>query len=103
MTTPDSGLQPERTRLAWQRVTLTSIAALVVVTRLLLEVSGTLAVAVGVGAGLVLLAPAASTIRWHLHHARLTDVRHADGRAQVLVALIVTVAGLGAVGYVILA
>ena len=66
MSTTDGGLQPERTRLAWQRTALTGLAALLVVVRLLIAVSPTVGVLVAVLAVLVLIVPVWSAVRWQL-------------------------------------
>lgn len=100
MNTSDEGLQPERTRLAWQRTALTGLAALLVVVRLLVEVSPTVGVLVGVLAGLALIAPVWSAARWQLTRRRLNKA-HNDGRATLLLAILVGMACLVALGYVV--
>ena len=98
----DPGRQPERTRLAWQRTTLTGLASLLVVLRLLVDVSPLLAgLAAGVAA-LALAIPVWSATRWQVQHPTLDDVRRIDGRAPAVLALIVGLACLAAVVYVVL-
>lgn len=98
----DAGLGRERTRLAWQRTTLTGIAALLVVIRLLVEVFPLVGVLVGVAAVLVLLAPAWSAIRWQLGSRGAATIHRDDGRASLLLALVMFVACAAAIGYVVL-
>ena len=98
----DSGLQPERTRLAWQRTTLTALASLLVILRLLVDVSPLLA---GLAAGWTVLAlaiPVWSATRWQVQHPTLDDVHRTDGRAPAVLALIVGLACVAAFGYVVL-
>ncbi|MFG2192394.1 DUF202 domain-containing protein [Streptomyces sp. NPDC048639] len=52
----DPGLQPERTRLAWRRTTLTYVAAALLAARGLLHDAGPLRAAVAMAVGLPLLA-----------------------------------------------
>lgn len=98
----DHGLQPERTRLAWQRTTLTGLAALLVVLRLLVEVSLALAVVGTVTMTAALAVPVWSATRWQLQHPSLDAARRADGRAPAVLALIVTLACLAALVFVLL-
>lgn len=97
----DAGLQPERTRLAWQRTTLTGLAALLLALRLTVEVSPALAVISTVTVGVALAIPVWSATRWQLQHPTLDAALRTDGRAHAVLALIVTLACLTALAYVL--
>jgi uncharacterized membrane protein YidH (DUF202 family) len=97
----DAGLQPERTRLAWQRTALTGIAALLVAVRLLVEVSPLLGLLLGVAAVVALVAPVWSAARWQLTRRSLSRPE-TDGRAPLLLAVLVGSAGAAALGYVLM-
>ena len=94
-------LPAERTRLAWQRTVLAGVVCLLVVLRLLAEVSLTLvaAVAVVVLLGAVLVVSAA--IRSAVRRRTLTSDTGVGRNAALLTAL-VSVACLGAMAYVVL-
>lgn len=100
MSTTDGGLQPERTRLAWQRTALTALAALLVVIRLLVAVSPTIGVLVAVLALLALIVPVWSAARWQLARRAANETHH-DGRATVLLAIMVGLGCVAALGYVV--
>lgn len=97
----DAGLQPERTRLAWQRTTLTGLAALLIVLRLLVEVSPALALLSTGVVAIALAGPVWSATRWQVQHPSLDAARRADGRAAAVLALIVALACLLALAYVV--
>ncbi len=96
----DAGLQPERTRLAWQRTALTGLAALLVVVRLLVEVSPTVGVLIAVLAVLALIAPVWSAARWQLTRRSVGGTDN-DGRATLLLAILVGLGCVAALGYVL--
>ncbi|SER36534.1 DUF202 domain-containing protein [Microlunatus flavus] len=101
----DTGLQNERTGLAWQRTMLSGLACGLLVTRLLAELSlalaivtGTLALAATVAFGAVALR------RFRLNgEALLAGRALGDGVPPALAALLLGLTGLGALGYVLLA
>jgi uncharacterized membrane protein YidH (DUF202 family) len=102
--TSDSGLQNERTGLAWQRTLLSGLTCGVLVVRLLASVSVTLAVIIGL---LALLGTAGlgwlAIRRFRLNHSALVVEQVAgDGRAPALLSVLVIVTALGALAYVTL-
>lgn len=98
----DPGVQNERTRLAWQRTLLSGLVCSLLVARLLVAVWLELAVAIGVLACATSAAMSlVVTRRYHLnHHALHADRSLADGKTPALAAILVVLAGLGALGYV---
>lgn len=70
----DSGLQPERTALAWRRTALAIAVGALVAVRLLPELFGVWSI-IPAGAGLVLavIILVAAHHRYRAHHTRLTN------------------------------
>jgi len=98
----DPGLQNERTRLAWQRTTLSGLACSLLVARFLAPSSLALAIAVGLAA---VLGSAAlgwfSSKRYADNHLALHGRRPIAGaRAQLVVTALVVFTALGALLYV---
>ena len=98
----DPGLQNERTGLAWQRTMLAGLTCSLLVARLVAEISVPLAVllgllALGCTAGLGWIA----ILRFRRHDAALrTEDVVGDGRANVLLSLLVVLTGCGALLFV---
>ena len=100
----DPGMQNERTRLAWQRTTLSGLTCSLLVARLLAERYLALAIAVGLAAVL------SSAILGWFSSKRYVDNQvalHGDGtlaggRSHLVLAGLVTVTALGALWYVLL-
>lgn len=95
-------MQNERTRLAWQRTTLSGLACSLLVARFLATTSLTLAIAVGLAAVL-----SSATLGWFStkryaenHLALHSGGRVAGPRAQLVVTALVVVTALGGLGYV---
>ncbi|HYP46639.1 MAG TPA: DUF202 domain-containing protein [Propionibacteriaceae bacterium] len=100
----DSGLQNERTRLAWQRTTLSGLTCSLLVARLLATDSLALAIAVGLSA---VVSSAAlgwfTTRRYTENHLALHRRQAIDAtRAQLVVTMLVVVTALAALVYVAL-
>lgn len=99
----DPGLQNERTRLAWQRTTLSGLACGLVVARLVSPWSATTAVILGLAAiantALLawLTARRYSTNQTNLHSAHAL----VDARAHLGVTTVLVLTGVGALGYVV--
>lgn len=99
----DAGLQNERTRLAWQRTTLSGLTCSLLVSRLLAPRSVVLAIAVGLAA---VVSSAAlgwlSTRRYADTHVALHGhgVLH-GARSHLVVTALVVVTALAALVYVI--
>jgi hypothetical protein len=102
-TSSDAGLSPERTRLAWQRSTLTGFAALLVAVRLLIDVNALLAIVVAVTAGLALAVPVWFATQWQLSNRALALPHRRDGRAPLLLAVLVGLGCLSGLAYTLLA
>ena len=100
----DSGLQNERTGLAWQRTMLSGLVCGLLLARLLVTVSLTLAIVTGVlalgaaaGFGWVALR------RFRLNARALAAGRHLDdGRPAALTSGLLALTAVAAVGYVLL-
>jgi uncharacterized membrane protein YidH (DUF202 family) len=100
----DPGMQNERTRLAWQRTTLSGLTCSLLVARLLAERYLALAIAVGLAAVL------SSAILGWFSSRRYTDNQvalHGDGtlsggRSHLVLTGLVTVTAVGALWYVVL-
>lgn len=98
----DPGLQNERTRLAWQRTTLSGLGCTLLVTRLLAPDFLTLAIAVGLAAVLTsAMLGWFSTRRYADNHLALHKAQGiADARSQLVVVALVVVIAVGALIYV---
>ena len=99
----DSGLQIERTGLAWQRTLLSGLGISLLVARFAASLSLALAVAVGVAA---LLGTAAlgwlAILRFRATHEALHAERPVgDGRAPLLITGLTLMTGIGALVYVL--
>jgi hypothetical protein len=95
-------LPAERTRLAWQRTVLSGVLFLLVILRLLAEVSVPLVAAVGLLVLLVAVLPVAGVIRGAVRGRELaTDT--AVGRNAALLTMLVSTACVGGIAYVLLA
>ena len=101
----DVGLQNERTGLAWQRTLLSGLACGILVARLLVGVSLTLAVLTGVLALGASAAFGGVAVRRFRRNARaLVDGGTlGDGRPSALAVALLALTGLGALAYVLLA
>ena len=93
---PDRGLQNERTALAWQRTLLSGLACALVATRLTVPVSEPLALATGLSALLCTAALAELSRRRFRRNARALAAHRplADGRAPLLVTVLVVLTGV---------
>jgi uncharacterized membrane protein YidH (DUF202 family) len=100
----DSGLQNERTGLAWQRTMLSGLACGMLLARLLAGVSLTLAIVTGVLALGTASAFAAVTLRrFRLNSRALAEGQHLDdARPAALATALLVVTGFAAAGYVLL-
>ena len=98
----DVGLQNERTQLAWQRTTLSGLTCSLLVARLLVELSLTLAIAVGLSA--VLNSAALvwfSSRRYAENQAALhANGSLAGGRSHALLVVLVIMTAIGAAWYI---
>ena len=101
----DAGLQNERTGLAWQRTLLSGLAGGLLVTRLLVDVSLTLAIVTG-----LLALAATAAFGWVALRRFRRNVRAlasggalGDGWPPALAVALLALTGLGAVAYVLLA
>ncbi len=101
----DSGLQNERTGLAWQRTMLSGLTCGLLVARLLAGISTLIAVLVGIVALLttaVLGWMAFSRFRIH-SYALHAGQPLGDGRPQLLVSVVVGLTALGALLFAVVA
>lgn len=99
----DSGLQSERTKLAWQRTALSTLAFSLVVTRLIAFHSWQLAVVLGIlaaAAALLVGITAASRYR-RANRALHGSLTLPDARSFGALCVLVIIAGLGALTYVV--
>ena len=102
----DSGLQNERTGLAWQRTMLAGLTCSVLVARLLAEISVVLAVVTGLVALLTTAGlgwMAVSRFRRNSHALHAADRPIGDARPQLLISLVVTLTALGALLFALVA
>lgn len=108
MSTPrlwDHGAQIERTRLSWQRTTLSALALGLILARLLADTSRVLAVVIALVALLL-----AGALHWNAvrRYTRANATLEAnqrlesDGRLPVLLVSLVLLVGLGALSYLLL-
>jgi uncharacterized membrane protein YidH (DUF202 family) len=98
----DSGLQNERTRLAWQRTSLSGLVCSLLVARLLAPISLPLAVLVGLAAVLSTAALSWFSIN---RYAGVHDALHrnrpiGDGRSHLAVTALVLITAVGSIAYV---
>jgi uncharacterized membrane protein YidH (DUF202 family) len=101
----DSGLQNERTGLAWQRTMLAGLTCGLLVARLLAGISVVVALLIGLAALLttaVLGWMAISRFRSN-SHALHAGEPVGDARPQLLVSLVVTLTALGALLFALIA
>ncbi len=77
------------------------MAALLVIVRLIAEVSPALCLVIGLLAGTALLVPVWSAAQWQFTIRSLADTGLNDGRAPLLLAMLVASAGLAGLGYVL--
>ncbi|GAA2091966.1 hypothetical protein GCM10009841_00580 [Microlunatus panaciterrae] len=99
----DAGVQNERTRLAWQRTTLSVLGCLLLIARLVADVSTTLALLI-VLAGVVTTASLGllSIRRYRRTHSSLHANRLiGDGWQNLLVTVLVVLAAAGGLAYVV--
>jgi uncharacterized membrane protein YidH (DUF202 family) len=99
----DSGLQSERTKLAWQRTALSTLAFSLVVTRLIAFHSWPLAAAVAALAGIAALAVAVSSTGRYRRANRALHGSTAlpDARSFGTLCALAVIAGVGALAYLI--
>ena len=98
----DPGLQNERTRLAWQRTLLAGLACSLLVARLLVSISITLSVIIGL---LALLCTAGlgylAIQRFRLNTLALhREEPPGDGKANALISILLVITALAALLYV---
>jgi uncharacterized membrane protein YidH (DUF202 family) len=101
----DSGLQNERTGLAWQRTMLAGLTCSLLTARLLAEISVLLAVLTGLVALLTTAALGWMAIsRFRVHgHALHTERPLGDARPHGLISVVVTLTALGALLFALVA
>ena len=100
----DPGVQNERTRLAWQRTTLSVLVGNLIIARLVSGSSRALGLTIGAVAAVVTAFLGYLSIR---RYRRANLQLHAnapigDGWQNALVAVLVLISGVGAVAYVLL-
>lgn len=101
----DSGLQIERTKLAWQRTALSTLVFSLVVARLLATQSVVVAVIIGLLAALAALALGlTATVRHHRgNRALYAQAPLPDARSYAALCALTLVAGAGAAAYALTA
>ena len=99
----DPGLQNERTALAWQRTLLSGLTCGLLVARLLAGASPVLAVVVGVAALAATTTLGAFAVQRFRRNARSLPAGRAieDGRPPALIAILLVLTAVGALGYVL--
>lgn len=97
----DAGLQNERTRLAWQRTTLSGLTCSLLVARLLAPTSLVLAIGIGLAAVVSSAALGWFSMKRYtdLHLALHRGTTLVATRAQLVVTVLVTVTAVGALVY----
>lgn len=100
----EQGVQNERTRLAWQRTTLSALVCSLAVARLLLPISAALMIMVALAALAAAFAMAwLGRRRYARHHEALHNGSPlSDARPQLAVCVLVAVTGFGALLYALL-
>lgn len=99
----DTGVQNERTALAWQRTALALFGAVLLAARLgFRQWPVVTAVALGPALGLAVAMLCMSSRRYHRAHAALNGLRHGPGgRLPLFAATSITLLGLAALGAVL--
>lgn len=102
----DSGLQPERTALAWRRTLLSLAVAFLAGGRILLDQLGVWSYAIaGVGLAVVAVLAISTERRYRLTHRHLTEVDRGslphDGALVAGTAAVTALAGLAALVFVL--
>lgn len=100
----DDGAQNERTRLAWQRTTLSALVLGLILARLLAGASLPLAIVIALVAVLLAGALHWSAVRRYTHaNVALGSQRPlgGDGRSHLLLTALITLVGLGALGFLL--
>lgn len=100
----DTGLQPERTRLSWQRTALSSAACSLIIARLVGEANPYVGITVAVAAILcgIMIALTARRRLWHSTVAAHRSEPLPDARGFVWMTALIMVAGAGAVTLAVL-
>ncbi|MFC5379433.1 DUF202 domain-containing protein [Aquipuribacter nitratireducens] len=100
----DPGLQPERTRLAWRRTTLTLLVGAVASTRLLAPLLGAWALAVGTAGVVACLALwSGANRRARAVDRALATGEHLPGAGPALLAVAIATASAAVLGVVVVA